>query len=210
MNYAIALATFSNSFNHLMSTRLLLVFPQSYCKHVLMKFHLCYVDYSNCPQSLGPFLRNGKIQILSLFINVSIRRWFQTPVAFCFLIFCLKFWKDKFAMRSLVLLAPILPTGSMVFCPVNPLSLNYPKLFINSLMLLKGDNKLMLFIQTFLRLSIEYLMKNSYLNQNVLVLVDLCQPGLDHIYLVEDKELCQITSRLISSCKGQFQGLYCS
>ena len=49
VNYALALATSLNSFNHLMSTRLHLVFPLSYCKHVLMKFNLCYVDYSICP-----------------------------------------------------------------------------------------------------------------------------------------------------------------
>ena len=49
-------------------------------------------------------------------------------------------------MKSLVLFARILPTGSMVSYLENPLCLNYLKLFINSLTLLRGDNKLMLFI----------------------------------------------------------------
>ena len=36
--------------------------------------------------------------------------------------FHLKFWKDKFVMRSLVLFALILPNGSIVFYQENPLS----------------------------------------------------------------------------------------
>ena len=64
----------------------------------------------------------------------------------------------------------------MAFCQVNPQSLNYPKLFINSLMLLKGENKLMLFIQIFVRLSIEYLTKNSYFKLECL--------GIDGSYLL--------------------------
>ena len=70
--------------------------------------------------SLGHFLKNGKTQILSLFINVSLRRWFLTTVVFRFLMFYLKFWKDKFIMRSLVLFARILLTGSMDFYQENP------------------------------------------------------------------------------------------
>ena len=46
---ALALATFFNSFNSLKLTKLLLVFPVSYRKNVLMKFHLRYADYSICP-----------------------------------------------------------------------------------------------------------------------------------------------------------------
>ena len=84
------------SFNHLTLTILLLVFPVSYCMHVLMKFHLCYTHYSICPQSLRHFLKNRRMQILSLFINVSLRQLFQTTVAFRFLMFYLKFWKDRF------------------------------------------------------------------------------------------------------------------
>ena len=49
LNYALALATFLNSFNRFMSTKRLSVFPLSYCKLVLTKFHLRYVDYSICP-----------------------------------------------------------------------------------------------------------------------------------------------------------------
>ena len=49
-------------------------------------------------------------------------------------------------MRSLVLFAPILPTGSMVSYQENSPCLNHLKMFINSLTLLRGDNKLMLFI----------------------------------------------------------------
>ena len=60
--------------------------------------------------------------MLSLFINVSLRRGFQTTVAFRFLMSYLKFWKDRFIIRSLVLFARILPSGSMVFYQVNPLS----------------------------------------------------------------------------------------
>ena len=48
---------------------------------------------------------------------MSLRRWFQTTVAFRFLMFYVKFWKEKFIMRSFVLFAPILPTGSMIFLP---------------------------------------------------------------------------------------------
>ena len=44
--------------------------------------------------------------------------------------FYLKFWKDKFIMRYLVLFVPFLPTGSMISYQENPLSLNYLKLFI--------------------------------------------------------------------------------
>ena len=88
--------TFFDSFNHLMLTIFLLVFLVSYCMHVLMKFHLCYTHYSICPQSLRHFLKNRRIQILSLFINVSLRQLFQTTVAFRFLMFYLKFWKDRF------------------------------------------------------------------------------------------------------------------
>ena len=93
---ALTLATFFKSFNHLTLTILLLVFPVSYCMHVLMKFHLCYTHYSICPQSLRHFLKNRRMQILSLFINVSLRQLFQTTVAFRFLMFYLKFWKDRF------------------------------------------------------------------------------------------------------------------
>ena len=57
------------------------------------------------------------MQILSLFINVSLRRWFQTTMAFHLLMFCLKFWKDKLMMRSLALFTLILPTGNMIFFP---------------------------------------------------------------------------------------------
>ena len=85
-----------------------------------------------------------------------------------------KFWKDKFIMRSLVLFAPILPTGSMVSYQENPLCLIFLKLFINSLTLLRGVNKLMLFIKLFLRLFILCLTKSSYLSLNALVLVDPC------------------------------------
>ena len=49
LKYVLALATFLNSFNRLKLTKLPLVFPVSYCKHVLMKFHLRYADYSICP-----------------------------------------------------------------------------------------------------------------------------------------------------------------
>ena len=62
------------------------------------------------------------MQILSLFINVSLRRWFQTTMAFHLLMFCLKFWKDKLMMRSLALFTLILPTGNMIFFQVNPVS----------------------------------------------------------------------------------------
>ena len=110
------------------------------------KLGLRYADYSICPLNMGHFLKNGKTQILSLFINVSLRRWFQTSVVFRFLMFYLKFWKDKFIMKYLVLFAPVLPTGTMVSYQENPLSLNYLKLFINSLTLLRGENKSMLFI----------------------------------------------------------------
>ena len=46
---------------------------------------------------------------------------------------------------SVIYLPASLPTGSMNFYQKNPLCLNYFKLFINWLMLLRGDNKLMLF-----------------------------------------------------------------
>ena len=102
LKYVLALATLVDSFNRLTLTKLPLVFPVRLldCKHVLMKFHLRYADYSICPQSVGHFLKNGKTQILSVFINVSLTRWFQTTVVFRFLMFYLKFWKDKFIMRS--------------------------------------------------------------------------------------------------------------
>lgn len=86
-----------------------------------------------------------KMQILSLFIDASLIQWSQTTVAFHFLTFYLKSWKDEFTMRSLVLFTHILPTSSMCFYRENPLSLNYLKLFINLLMLLRGDNKWMIF-----------------------------------------------------------------
>ena len=70
--------------------------------------------------SLGHFLKNGRTQILSLFINVSQRRWFLTTVVFRFLVFYLKFWKVKFIIRSVVLFARILLTGSMDFYQDNP------------------------------------------------------------------------------------------
>ena len=38
LKYVLALVTFLNSFNRLTLTKLSLVFPVSYCKHVLMKF----------------------------------------------------------------------------------------------------------------------------------------------------------------------------
>ena len=60
--------------------------------------------------------------MLSLFINVSLRPGFQTTVEFRFLMSCLKFWKDRFIIGSLVLFARILPSGSMAFYQVNPLS----------------------------------------------------------------------------------------
>ena len=146
LKFTLPLATFVNSSNRLILTKLSLVFQVSYCKHVLMKFHLRYADYLICPQSLGHFLKNGKMQILSLFINVSQRQWFKTIVEFCFLMFYLKLWKDKFITRFLVLFALILSTGSMVSCQENPLCLNYLKLLINSLLILRGDHNLMLFI----------------------------------------------------------------
>ena len=120
-----------NSFNRLTLTKLPLVFPVSYCKHVLMKFHVRYADYSIFRYSFGHFLEKGKTQILSLFINVSLRR-FLTTVVFCFLMFYLKFWKNKFIMRSLVLFARILITGNRDLYQENPQCLNYLKLFINS------------------------------------------------------------------------------
>ena len=43
-------------------------------------------------------------------------------VVFRFLMFYPKFWKDKFIMTPLILLARILPTGIMVSCQKNPLS----------------------------------------------------------------------------------------
>ena len=116
LKYVLALATFLNSFNRLTLTKLPLVF----CANEI---------------SLGHFLKNGKTQILSLFINVSLRRWFLTTVVFRFLMFYLKFWKDKFIIRSLVLFARILLTGSMD---------STRKIHVSQL--LRGDNKLMLFI----------------------------------------------------------------
>ena len=116
MKYALALETFLNISIRLMLTKLPRVFPVSYCKHVLMKLHLRHADYSICPQSLGHFHKNGKMQILSLFINVSLRQCSQTTVAFHFLIFYLKSRKpDMFLMRSLVLFTRILPTGRGLF-----------------------------------------------------------------------------------------------
>ena len=123
---ALTLATFFKSFNHLTLTILLLVFPVSYCMQVLMKFHLCYTHYSICPQSLRHFLKNRRMQILSLFINVSLRQLFQTTVAFRFLMFYLKFWKDRFShdLPASYPLAAWFSTRKM-HC------LNYLKLFIN-------------------------------------------------------------------------------
>ena len=77
-------------------------------------------------------------------------------------------------MRFVVLFALILPTGSMVSRQENPLCLNYLKLLINSLLLLRGDNKLMLFIYIFLRVLIVFLTKSSYLSLNALALADFC------------------------------------
>ena len=123
---ALTLATFFKSFNHLTLTILLLVFPVSYCMHVLVKFHLCYTHYSICPPSLRHFLKNRRMQILSLFINVSLRQLFQTTVAFRFLMFYLKFWKDRF-LHDLPASYPLAAWSSTrkMHC------LNYLKLFIN-------------------------------------------------------------------------------
>ena len=146
LNYALALATFLNNFNRLMSTRPLLVLPLSYCKKACAnEISPLLCRFVNFSLELGTFPEKWKDANLVPIHKCESKTMVSNYRGISLLHVLSKILERQVYNEIFSIVCSHLTHWQHGFL-TSLLFLNYSKSFINSLMLLKRDNKSMLFI----------------------------------------------------------------